>query len=234
MSPASVLQVRDLRKAFGRVQAVRGINFEVRAGELVGLVGPNGAGKSTTIQMISGQLLPDSGQIVIGGVDVLQDPNGARSKVGYVPEEPKLYDYLSAREMVAFVARIRGVGSELVDLALEGAGLGADSERLIREYSQGMRRRTALACALVAKPPLLILDESLNGLDPPSADRTVRILRAACEAGAGVILSTHVLETLERAADRILMIRAGEVIADAPAHDTARLRGLFEEKGLPR
>jgi ABC-2 type transport system ATP-binding protein len=234
MSPFSVLQVRDLRKSFGRVQAVRGINLEVRAGELVGLVGPNGAGKSTMIQMISGQLLPDSGQISIGGVDVLQDPNGARAKVGYVPEEPRLYDYLSAREMVAFVARIRGVGGEMVDLALEGAGLGADADRLIREYSQGMRRRTALACALVAKPPLLILDESLNGLDPPSADRTVRILRGACESGAGVILSTHVLETLERAADRIVMIRSGEVIADAPAHEASRLRGLFEDPKVAR
>ena len=224
-----VLAVEGLRKRFGRVEAVKDVSFEIRAGELVGLVGPNGAGKSTTIQMISGQLLPDAGAVRIAGVDVVADPNGARAKVGYVPEEPRLYDYLSAREMLSFVAEIRGVGSAEVDAALELCGLGGDADRLIREYSQGMRRRAALGCAMVAKPPLLVLDESLNGLDPPSAERTLRGLRAACAAGAGVVLSTHVLDTLERVADRIVMIRGGIVIADVPASELGRLRGAFED-----
>jgi ABC-2 type transport system ATP-binding protein len=227
-----VLAVEGLRKRFGRVEAVKDVSFEIRAGELVGLVGPNGAGKSTTIQMISGQLLPDAGAVRIAGVDVVADPNGARAKVGYVPEEPRLYDYLSAREMLSFVAEIRGVGSAEVDAALELCGLGGDADRLIREYSQGMRRRAALGCAMVAKPPLLVLDESLNGLDPPSAERTLRGLRAACAAGAGVVLSTHVLDTLERVADRIVMIRGGIVIADVPASELGRLRGAFED-GTP-
>jgi ABC-2 type transport system ATP-binding protein len=182
--------------------------------------------------MISGQLLPDAGAVRIAGVDVVADPNGARAKVGYVPEEPRLYDYLSAREMLSFVAEIRGVGSAEVDAALELCGLGGDADRLIREYSQGMRRRAALGCAMVAKPPLLVLDESLNGLDPPSAERTLRGLRAACAAGAGVVLSTHVLDTLERVADRIVMIRGGIVIADVPASELGRLRGAFED-GTP-
>ena len=116
--------------------------------------------------------------------------------------------------------------------AIELCGVGGDGIRLIREYSKGLRRRAALGCAMVAKPPLLVLDESLNGLDPPSAERTLRGLRAACAAGAGVVLSTHVLDTLERVADRIVMIRGGIVIADVPASELGRLRGAFED-GTP-
>ncbi len=221
-----VLSVVSVAKRFGRTTAVHDVSFEIQPGELVGLVGPNGAGKSTTIKMLSGQLLPDVGRIVVGGIDVAADPNGARAKIGYVPEEPRLYEYLTAREMVAFVAEIRGGGD--VDAALDLAGLGADADRLIREYSQGMRRRTALAAALVARPPLLVLDEALNGLDPPSAARVTRALQVACAGGQAVLLSTHVLDTLERIADRVVMLGAGRVIADAPASDLDRLRGLFD------
>jgi ABC-2 type transport system ATP-binding protein len=214
-----------VEKTYGRVTAVEDVSFQVRAGEFVGLVGPNGAGKSTTLKMLTGQLLPTKGTIRVAGVDVAQAPNEARAHIGYVPEEPKLYEYLSAREMVGFAAEIRGRGS--VDEALELAGLGGDADRLIREYSQGMRRRTALAAALVAKPSLLVLDEALNGLDPPSAARVVRALRAACDAGQAVLLSTHVLDTLERIADRVVMLTNGRVRADVPASELDAVRGLF-------
>ena len=196
-------------------------------GSLVGLVGPNGAGKSTTIKMITGQLAPTEGQVLVDGVDVAADPNGARARIGYVPEDPRLYDYLSAREMVSFVAEIRGKGD--VEAALEVAGLGPDADRLIQEYSQGMRRKTALAAAMVAAPPVLVLDEALNGLDPPSAARVVGALRAACDAGAAVILSTHVLDTLEKIADRLIMIQKGRVLADLPGTEMDRIRELFEK-----
>lgn len=216
-----------LRKVYGRVVAVHDVSFELAPGTLLGLVGPNGAGKSTTIKMISGQLTPTEGRVSVDGVDVLTDPNGARARIGYVPEEPRLYDYLSAREMVQFVAEIRGKGD--VDAALEIAGLGDDADRLIQEYSQGMRRKTALACAMVARPPLLVLDEALNGLDPPSAARVVGALRAACDAGASVILSTHVLDTLEKIADRLVMISRGRVLADLPGTEMHRIREMFEK-----
>jgi len=220
-----VLVVDKARRTYGKIVAVDEVSLTVHPGEFVGLVGPNGAGKSTTIKMITGQLLPTAGSIRVGGIDVATDPNGARAKVGYVPEEPALYDYLTAREMVAFVAELRGGGD--VDAALEIAGLGADADRYIREYSQGMRRKTALAAAMVARPPLLVLDESLNGLDPPSADRVVAALRAAAAAGAAVVLSTHVLDTLAVVADRLVMIGTGRVIADGPISELPRLRGLF-------
>ena len=221
------LVAEGLRKVYGRVVAVEQVSFTVQPGELVGLVGPNGAGKSTTIKMISGQLTPTEGRVTVSGVDVGSDPNAARARIGYVPEEPRMYDYLSAREMVSFVAEIRGQGD--VEAALEIAGLGADADRLIQEYSQGMRRKTALAAAMVARPPLLVLDEALNGLDPPSAARVVAALRAACDAGASVILSTHVLDTLERIADRLIMVSAGRVLADLPGTSMDRIREMFEK-----
>lgn len=220
-----VIEVVDVQKHYGRVKAVDGLSFSVSPGEFIGLVGPNGAGKSTTIKMLTAQLLPTSGSIRVGGVDVATDPNAARAMIGYVPEEPRMYEYLSAREMIEFVAEIRGGGD--VDAALEIAGLGADAERMIQEYSQGMRRKTALAAAMVARPKVLILDESLNGLDPPSAVRVLESLDAARAAGAAVILSTHVLDTLEKVATRILMVQDGKIVADVGADELDSIRGMF-------
>ena len=229
--------VEGLRKEFGRVVAVEDVSFTVAPGSFVGLVGPNGAGKSTTIKMLSGQLLPTAGRVTVGGVDVAADPGRARGQIGYVPEEPRLYDYLSAREMIAFVAEIRGVArgrpvtEAEIEAALDVAGLGADADRLISEYSQGMRRKTALAAAMVARPPVLVLDEALNGLDPPSAARVTAALRQACADGAAVLLSTHVLDTLERLADRIVMIQGGRVLADLPGTEMGQVRAMFDEGG---
>lgn len=220
-----ILVADRLRKVYGRVVAVDEVSLSVEPGTLVGLVGPNGAGKSTTIRMISGQLTPSAGRVTVGGVDVATDPNGARARIGYVPEEPKLYEYLTAREMVSFVAEIRGGGD--VEAALAVATLDEDALRPIQEYSQGMRRKTALACALVSRPPLYVLDEALNGLDPPSAARVTAALRRVCDEGASVILSTHVLDTLEKIADRLVMIASGRVIADVPGSEMERVRALF-------
>ncbi len=224
---SDVLVVNGLGRDFGRVRAVDTISFSMGPGEFVGLVGPNGAGKSTTIKLLTAQLLPTRGTVTVGGVDVVEDPNGVRRKLGYVPEDPKLYEYLSAREMVAFAADLRGATADDVERVLDLAGLGADADRLIREYSQGMRRKTALACALVARPPLLVLDEALNGLDPPSAARVVDALSEACRDGQSVLLSTHVLDTLEKVADRIVMIAAGRVLADVGVDELDRVRNLF-------
>ena len=147
-----MIEVRGLRKQYGHVVAVEDVSFSVGAGELVGLIGHNGAGKSTTIKMLTGQLRPTGGAVTVGGVDVLADPGGARRVFGYVPEDPQLYDYLTCREFLELVLDLRGEGD--LDFALELAGLGEDADRLIREYSQGMRRRTALAAAVVGRPPV--------------------------------------------------------------------------------
>lgn len=212
-----MIEVRGLRKEYGRVIAVEDVSFSVQPGELVGLIGHNGAGKSTTIKVLTGQLKPTGGSATVAGVDVLKDPGGARRKFGYVPEDPQLYDYLTCREFLELVLELRGEGD--LDYGLEVAALGDDADRLIREYSQGMRRRTALAAAVIGRPPVLVLDEALNGLDPPSAARVKSQLRALCDEGCSVVLSTHVLETVEKLADRVVMLARGRVVADEVVGD---------------
>ena len=220
-----MVEVQNLSKSYGNVQAVQNISFSIQPGELIGFVGPNGAGKSTTIKMLAGQLLPTSGRMTIDGINVVDSPNECRAKVGYVPEFPELYEYLTCREMLEFAISVRGTGD--FDWGLEVAGLGADADRLIREYSQGMRRKTALACALVSKPRLLILDESLNGLDPASVRRIQDILRQLRNEGISILLSTHVLDTLEKIASRILMIKDGQLLVDAPVSELQSIRQRF-------
>lgn len=226
----SAIEIRGLRKEFGRVVAVEQVDLVAEPGEFVALIGHNGAGKSTTIKVLTGQLLPTAGRVHVGGVDVVQDPGGAREQLGYVPEEPALYEYLTAREFLELVVSLRGGGD--LDAALALTGLGDDADRLIREYSQGMRRKTALAAAVVSRPPVVILDEALNGLDPPSAARVKESLRALCEQGTTVLLSTHVLETVERVADRVVMLAHGRVVADERVRDIGAqgLEALFLER----
>jgi ABC-2 type transport system ATP-binding protein len=207
-----VIALEGVRKVYGRTVAIDRVDLHVGPGELVGLIGHNGAGKTTLLRMLAGQLLPSEGVVRIAGIDVRADPGAARRKLGYVPEEPALYDYLTAREFLELVVAVRGTGD--IDAALEMTGLGEDADRLIREYSQGMRRKTALAAAIVARPPVVVLDEALNGLDPPSAARVKAALRALCDDGTTVLLSTHILETVERLAGRVVMLARGRVVAD--------------------
>ena len=220
-----MISVQGLTKKYGGTEAVSELNFEIASAEFVGFIGANGAGKSTTIKMLAGQLAPSSGTVMIDGIDVLKEPNHCRQKIGYVPEFPSLYQYLTAREMLEFVIAVRGKGE--LNWGLEIAGLGADAERPIREYSQGMRRKTALACAMVARPPVLILDEALNGLDPSSVKRFQTLFRQLREEGTIIFLSTHVLDSLERMASRILYIRSGRLQADSPISDLSLIREDF-------
>ncbi|HHO50316.1 MAG TPA: ABC transporter ATP-binding protein [Deltaproteobacteria bacterium] len=224
MSTAAI-KFDGVRKTFGRVVAVDRVTFSVPAGSFVGLIGHNGAGKSTCLKMLCGQLRPTEGTVQIAGVDVVAEPLEARRRLGAVPEEPAVYPWLTAREFLELVAEVRGGGD--VGEALALAGLGGDADRLIREYSQGMRRRTALAAALLGRPEVLVLDEALNGLDPPSAARVKGVLRAAVDEGRTVLLSTHVVETVEAVADRVVMLAHGRVVADERAEDLGA-RGLEE------
>lgn len=206
------IAITGLRKQFGPTVAVEHLDLVVQPGEFVGLIGHNGAGKSTLLKMLAGQLLPTAGTVQIAGVDMLTAPNQARANLGFVPEEAPLWDYLSAREFLEFVIGVRGKGD--LASALELTGLGSDADRLIREYSQGMRRKTALAAALVAEPSVIVLDEALNGLDPPSAARTKGLLKERCQQGACVLFSTHIVETVEAVADRVVMMARGRVVDD--------------------
>ena len=220
-----MIEVENIEKRYGPTQAVKGISFTLQPGDFVGFVGGNGAGKSTTIKMLTGQIIPTAGRIVIDSADIVADPAAAREKVGYVPEFPALYDYLTGREMLEFVCEVRQKGT--VDWGIEIAGLGDDIDRLIREYSQGMRRKIAIAAAMVAEPPVLVLDEALNGLDPKSVKRIVGLLERQREKGTCILLSTHVLDTLEKIASRLLVIEQGVLIEDCGIGELRRIRTLF-------
>jgi ABC-type Na+ transport system ATPase subunit NatA len=166
-----------VRRRFGRVAAVDGVDLVIEPGSFVGLIGHNGAGKSTLLRMLTGLLRPDQGTIEVAGVDVHAHPREARLRLGAVPEQPALYEFLTAREWLSFVAEVRG-GLDRVEELLVTLDLAGDADRLLREFSQGMRRKAALGAALLGDPAVVVLDESLNGLDPPSAAKVKRLLRA--------------------------------------------------------
>ncbi len=220
----------DVVKKFGRTTALAGVSLSVAAGERVALLGHNGAGKSTLMKLLAGQLLPGEGRVLLAGVDVSAAPARARSVLGYVPEEPILWEYLTARETLEYVVAVRGTGD--LEAALALTGLGADADRLVREYSQGMRRKVAIAAALVAHPPVLVFDEALNGLDPPSALAIAEELGRRAAAGAAVLISTHVIDLVPRIADRVVVLRAGRVDAEFRVSDLGPegLAGVFRRE----
>jgi len=226
----TAIEFQGVRRTFGKVVAVERIDLTIAKGSFVGLIGHNGAGKSTSLRMLMGLLQPSEGHVRVCGHDVVTAPWQARKALGAVPEEPALYEYLTAREFLEFVAEVRGKGD--VGRALDLAGLGADADRLIREYSHGMRRKTALAAAVLAEPQVLVLDEALNGLDPPSAARVKTFLRGLVDNGATVVLSTHVVETVQAAADRVILLAHGRVVADEATASLGPngLEALFLEK----
>lgn len=219
-----------VRRTFGRVVAVERVDLTLERGSFVGLIGHNGAGKSTLLKTLIGTLAPSEGHVRVCGVDVHASPREARRHLGAVPEEPAVYEYLTAREFLTFVADVRGGGD--VEEALDFTGLGEDADRLLREYSQGMRRKTALAAAVLGRPEVLVLDESLNGLDPPSAARVKGRLRALVDEGHTVILSTHVVDTVQAVADRVVMLAHGRVVADERTSELGEegLEALFLER----
>lgn len=227
---AAVLQIEGVSKRWGRKEALRDVSFSLPRGEFVGLLGHNGAGKSTLIGILLGLVQPTEGSVTICGVDVSADPRRALRHLGAVPEEPAVLEDLSAREFLAFCRDVREAGD--LDEALAIADLGEDAARPIREYSQGMRRRTALAAALLGRPELIVLDEALNGLDPPSLAAVRHTLRRRVDEGATVLLATHLVDTVARVSDRVILLAHGEVVddLDARALGVEGLERLFLER----
>ena len=213
----TLIKTTSLVKRFGDKLAVNSVNLDVRGGEIFGFLGPNGAGKTTTIKMICGLLRPTAGSASVGGFDIQQQPIAAKSILGYVPDEPMLYEKLSAREFLGFVADLYNVplqqAEHRAEELLKLLDLTNDADNLIEGFSHGMRQKTAIAGALMHDPRVLVLDEPTIGLDPKSARFIKDILRQLAERGAAVFLSTHILEIAERMCDRIGIIDHGNLIA---------------------
>ncbi len=211
------LEIRGLVKRFDR-PAVDGLDLAVRGGEFYALLGPNGAGKTTTLRMIAGLLRPDAGTIRVAGIDALADPVAAKRVTAWLSDEPMIYDKLTPREYLEFVAGLWGVEPALAEQRardlLDWLGLAAHAQDRCEGFSKGMRQKVALAGALVHEPRLIILDEPLTGLDAGSARQVKGVLRERVRAGGTIIMTTHILEVAERMADRIGVIAQGRLIAE--------------------
>ena len=230
--PANVpfaVEIRSLCKRFDR-PAVEALDLTVEAGEFYTLLGPNGAGKTTTLRMLVGLLRPDAGTIAIHGIDALADPVAAKQLTAWVSDEPMIYDKLTPLEYLEFVAGLWGVAAPLAQERakhlLGWLGLSAQANARCESFSKGMRQKVALAGALVHEPRLIILDEPLTGLDAGSARQVKTVLRERVEAGATVIMTTHILEVAERMADRIGVIAGGRLIAQGTLAELTRQAGV--------
>ena len=227
--PALTLEIRGLVKRFDR-PAVDGLDLNVRAGEFYALLGPNGAGKTTTLRMIAGLLRPDAGTIGVLGIDALADPAAAKRVMAWISDEPMIYDKLTPREYLEFVAGLWDVAPALAEpranALLGWLELTPHADERCEGFSKGMRQKVALAGALIHEPQLIILDEPLTGLDAGSARQVKSVLRERARAGGTIIMTTHILEVAERMADRIGVIAHGRLIAEGTLEELRLKAGM--------
>lgn len=228
----AALRVESLTASFRDVRALSGVDLVVPAGSCTGLVGPNGSGKSTTLRSVLGLVRPDSGAVRVHGIDALADPVAARRLVGAVLDPLALFERLSAHELVESLGELRGMrpdvarsrATELFDVL----GIGGHAHRRISGYSHGMRKKTALVAALIHRPRLLLLDEPFEGVDPVSARAMREVLARFVAGGGSIVLSSHVMEVVERIADRLAMLHHGRIIAAGPTDEVLAGRRLEE------
>jgi ABC-2 type transport system ATP-binding protein len=224
------IRAESVSKSFGTVRAVIGLNLAVGAGEIRGLLGPNGSGKSTTMKVIMGILRPDSGKVSVCDVDVLQRPVDARRMIGYVPETPYLYEYLTAAEYLDFIGVAYGIApgdrKRRVEELLQALQMEEHVNEIMSGFSQGMKQKIAITTALLHRPKVLVLDESLNGLDPRSARIVKEILHRLAREGVAVLFSTHVLEIAEAMCDHVTIMNEGRVLAEGSVQELRSLAGL--------
>ncbi|WP_350349974.1 ABC transporter ATP-binding protein [Agromyces sp. G08B096] len=213
----TVLQVEGLVKRFGPNVAVDQISLDVRAGSFYGVVGPNGAGKTTTLSMVTGLLRPDEGVVRIHGIDAWADPKAAKRATGVLPDRLRLFDRLTGAQLLDYSGTLRGldhrtVRERSVDL-INAFGLEDAVDRLVADYSAGMTKKIALACAMIHSPRLLVLDEPFESVDPVSAANLTEILERYVAGGGTVVLSSHGMDLIERVCDSVAIVVAGRVLA---------------------
>lgn len=228
----TAITLTKLTKEYGKSKAVDHVDFNVNKGELFGFLGPNGAGKTTTIKMLIGLLEPTSGEANIMGVNMWENPLKAKKFISYVPDQPNLYPKLTGREYLEFVASVFQMDTETfkhnAEELLTIFSLNDRADELIESYSHGMKQKIAICGALVHEPDILFLDEPTVGLDPKSARDLKNILRAKCDAGMTVFMSTHILEIAEQMCDRIGIIAQGKMITLGTMDDLRQLEGESE------
>lgn len=228
-----MLRLDGVTKAFGAINAVRNVSFTVSPGEILGYLGPNGSGKTTTVKMIAGLIEPTRGKVLFGGRDIQESLLEHRRRIGYVPESPEVYTYLSGPEYLMLVGRLRrmpaAVLEEKIERLLELFGLYDDRFARLSAYSKGMRQKISVAAALLHDPELIILDEPYSGLDVGSVLVLREVIRKLSENGKIVLLSSHVLELTEQVCSKVVILREGEVVGSG---SIATLRELMQKPSL--
>ena len=231
-----VLEAEGLSKQFGAKLAVDDVSLRLAPGEIVGLLGPNGAGKTTTLKILLGMLRPTRGRASVLGLDCATQAIAIKQRVGYSPDEPSFYDFLTGRETLQFVTHVRG-GDAVRSLAelepmVEVLELTSDLDRFVAGYSLGMKKKLALLVALAHAPELLLLDEPTNGLDPPSAVKMRRHLQELAAAGVTVVLSTHLLDMADKLCTRVVLMDHGRLIFDGTPTAARHAAQLGDEASL--
>lgn len=215
MQNDTLVDVKNVSRWYGATCAVNNVSFQVNRGEVLGFLGPNGAGKSTTMNMITGNLAPTSGEIIIAGVDILDDPQAAKRHIGFLPEQPPLYMAFTVNEYLRFCAKLNGIVKTKIQSAIDSAkhrcGLTQVGDRLIGNLSKGFQQRVGIAQAIIHNPTVVILDEPTVGLDPNQIGEIRQLIRDLGEEHS-VILSSHILPEIQSTCDRVQIINQGELV----------------------
>ena len=229
-----MIAVRGLTKLYGSLVAVEDLSFEVAPGEVLGLVGPNGAGKTTTLRSLVGIVRPTRGSISIGGRDLDRDPVGAKRQLAFMPDEPRLFDYLTVEEHLRFTGRLYDVrdAEARIPALLRELELAEKAGALPDELSRGMKQKLAIACGLLHEPKSLLFDEPLTGLDPAGMRRMKQTIVERARQGAAVILSSHLLHLVEEVCTRVLVIHRGRLVAIGTIAEIVGSRPVLQGRSL--
>jgi ABC-2 type transport system ATP-binding protein len=225
-----LLRLDRLSKQFGGRPAVEDLSLEIAPGEIYGLIGPNGSGKTTTVKMITGLYLPTAGRVLVQGIDLRTQPERAKRLLGYIPDEPFIYERMTGREFLHLVGELFGVTlaerTRRIEELLDLYGLGGSVDAYVENYPRGSRQKLAILASLLHNPRLLIIDEPIVGLDPESAIKTRGLLKAFAENGGGALISTHTLPFAEHVCHRVGLLKEGRLIREGTLPALRRLAGL--------
>lgn len=217
IATSSVVKVESITRNFGSVQALNNVSFEIKAGEVVGLLGRNGAGKTTCLRILTGLILPTEGRIIINDIDIIENPNNSKSVIGFLPEQPALYPELTVYQYLQFIARLRGVSKdiwpEVFEEVTKRTGLENVSYRLIQNLSLGFKKRVGIAQTLIGATNLLIFDEPISGLDPHQIVEIRNLIRELAQNHT-ILLSSHILTEVSKTCDRVVILDKGKIIAE--------------------